>query len=175
MLPAMDDRLSSNERLRQHGSSGEVHDHARCVDQALGRAERLCESRGVRLTELRRRVLELVWRSHTPVGAYEIMEGLAAERGRVGPPTVYRALDFLAEQGLVHRLDSLNAFIGCSAPADGHKAYFLICRACRTVMELDDKAVATALASAATRAGFVIESETVELAGLCARCRSAAS
>ena len=173
MVPVMNDRPMSAERHRTGDS--EAHDHAHCVDVALGRADRLCEGRGVRLTELRRRVLELVWQSHAPVGAYEIMERLAAERGRVGPPTVYRALDFLAEQGLVHRLDSLNAFIGCSAPAEGHKAYFLICGACRTVIELNDSAVAKALGEAATRAGFTIESETVELAGLCARCRGAAS
>jgi Fur family zinc uptake transcriptional regulator len=156
-------------------TGGEGHDHGRCVDTALGRAQRLCEARSVRLTELRRRVLELVWQSHRPIGAYDILERLAAERGRVGPPTVYRALDFLAEQGLVHRLDSLNAFIGCSAPAEGHKAYFLICRECRTVIELVDEGVAGALAGAAARARFRIESETVELAGRCAHCRAEAS
>lgn len=157
------------------GMGGDGHDHGRCVDAALGRAERLCQARSVRLTHLRRRVLELVWQSHRPIGAYDILERLAAERGPVGPPTVYRALDFLAEQGLVHRLDSLNAFIGCSAPAEGHRAYFLICRGCRTVIELDDAQVALALSGAAARAGFSIESETVELAGACARCRAAAS
>lgn len=147
-----------------------THDHARCVDAALADAETLCARRGVRLTELRRRVLELVWQSHAPVGAYEILERLAAERGRVAPPTVYRALDFLAEHGLVHRIDSRNAYVGCTTPADGHRALFLICRRCGNAVELVDRSVADALAARAARAGFRVEAATVELHGLCAAC-----
>lgn len=147
------------------------HDHTRCVRSALDRAASLCERRGVRLTELRQRVLELVWQSHAPAGAYQIMEMLAEERGRVAPPTVYRALDFLAEQGLVHRLDSLSAFVGCASPDAPHKACFLICRSCRNAVEVHDPAIDAALAGCARQRGFVIENETVELAGTCAACR----
>ncbi|MDX6752011.1 Fur family transcriptional regulator [Geminicoccaceae bacterium 1502E] len=147
------------------------HDHQRCVQAALQRAETLCARRGVRLTELRQRVLELVWQSHAPAGAYQIMEMLAGERGRVAPPTVYRALDFLAEQGLVHRLDSLSAFVGCAAPGAPHKACFLICTSCRNAVEIHDAEIDAALASCAASRGFSIENETVELAGTCARCQ----
>lgn len=154
---------------------GRGHDHARCVGGAIESAFALCERRGVRLTELRRRVLELVWRSHAPVGAYDLLELLAAERGRVAPPTVYRALDFLAAQGLVHRLDTLNAFIGCARPAEGHAARFLICRVCRSAVEFADPAVDRAIAGYALGVGFEVAGETVEIAGVCAACRAEAA
>ena len=124
----------------------------------------------MKLTPLRRRVLELIWQSHAPVGAYFLLERLAAERGRVAPPTIYRALDFLTEQGLVHRLDTLNAFIGCDRPAEGHRAYFLICRRCGTAAEFQDQELQRAIGHRARAARFAVESETVEISGLCADC-----
>ena len=89
------------------------HDHANCIIAALDAAEAICAQRGERLTPLRRQVLELIWRGHSPVGAYDLLAMLQDERGRVAPPTIYRTLDFLCRQGFVHRLDSLQAFIGC--------------------------------------------------------------
>lgn len=153
-----------------------AHDHARCVSDALALAVELCERRGARLTDLRRRVLELVWESHAPVGAYEILERLGLERlglerRRAAPPTVYRALDFLSREGLIHRIDSLNAFVGCVAPGAAHRAFFLICRRCRDAVELRDQALEGTLERVATSAGFAVERATVELAGACARCR----
>lgn len=152
--------------------SDAAHDHRRCVATALDRALDLCERRGLRLTDLRRRVLELVWQSHAPIGAYQILEHLAASRGRVAPPTVYRALDFLSREGLVHRIDSLNAYVGCSAPHAAHEAYFLICSACGDAAEFHDAELATAIAGCVHRSGFQLASATVELAGLCSRCRA---
>jgi len=90
-----------------------AHDHASCVAAAVATAEKLCQERGLRFTSIRCRVLELVWGSHKPIGAYDILEVLGKESESAAPPTVYRALEFLIEAGLVHRLDSLNAFIGC--------------------------------------------------------------
>src|SRR3954453_3718975 len=107
---------SPRERGRTAPFQPKDHDHADCVAAALGAAERLCARRGARLTELRRRVLELIWRSHEPIGAYALLDRLGRERGRVAPPTVYRALEFLIAHGLVHRIASLNAFIGCVHP-----------------------------------------------------------
>lgn len=150
---------------------GADHDHGACVEEALRAAGELCARRGVRLTPLRRRVLELVWDSHHPVGAYELLERLGRERARVAPPTVYRTLAFLAEHGLVHRIDTLNAFVGCVQPRASHRAHFLICRHCRGVAEIDDGALARALDDATDQAGFLLETATVELTGLCQRCR----
>ena len=147
------------------------HDHARCVADAMETAASICDRRGVRLTPLRRRVLELVWQSHSPIGAYEVLELLRQERRGAAPPTVYRALDFLREQGLVHRVDSLNAYVGCISPDDGHRAHFLLCTECGQAAEIDDEALRTAIGRCAERAGFRIAGETVEITGICAACR----
>jgi len=147
------------------------HDHGRCVNQALSKAEALCRQKGLRLTALRRRVLELVWDNHRPVGAYALLEKMRDGSRQVAPTTVYRALDFLQEQGLVHRLASLNAFIGCSFPGARHAEQFLICTSCRQLAELDDSRVTAALNTSAEASGFAISSSTVEIMGLCPNCR----
>jgi Fur family zinc uptake transcriptional regulator len=149
-----------------------THDHATCVQDALRLAGTVCAQRGQRLTELRQQVLEIIWDSHAPAGAYEIMQRLSARRGRVAPATVYRTLDFLCREGLVHRLDSLNAFTGCSDPLAAHRAFFLICRECRNVVEIHDNNLDAALEQVADQAGFAVERAAVELSGCCARCRS---
>ncbi|MGP1397862.1 MAG: Fur family transcriptional regulator [Inquilinaceae bacterium] len=149
----------------------DAHDHGACVDDALDRAETLCRGRGARLTPLRRRVLELVWRGHRPRGAYDILADLAAESGRTAPLTVYRALDFLLEHGLVHRLESLNAYIGCTDPAHRHAGQFLVCETCGTAQELDDRRVSEAVRRSAREVGFEISRQMVEVSGLCPACR----
>ncbi len=150
------------------------HDHDRCVASAVAAASELCARRNLRLTELRRRVLELVWGGHQPMGAYDILEELRLERRRAHPPTVYRALEFLMENGLVHRIESLNAFVGCGEPGRPHGGQFLICRSCRAVAEMDDPEIASVLSRNAARAGFRVARQTVELDGLCSACDGAA-
>jgi len=140
----------------------------------LAAAEQLCAQRGVRLTTLRRRVLELVWQSARPLGAYDILAVLSeADHRRAAPPTVYRALGFLLDNGLVHRIASLNAFIGCSHPAHRHPGQFFICRHCHRVTELEQSSIHQAIDSAAQQAGFQVEQQMVEISGLCADCRAA--
>ncbi|WP_286785806.1 MULTISPECIES: zinc uptake transcriptional repressor Zur [Pseudomonas] len=151
------------------------HDHSHCVHTALADAEALCERQGARLTALRKRVLELVWQSHKPLGAYDILGVLSETDGRrAAPPTVYRALDFLLENGLVHRIASLNAFVGCNHPGDVHQGQFLICRRCHTAIELQQPAIGATISAAAEGVGFSAEGQTVEVVGLCASCREAA-
>ena len=128
------------------------HDHERCIDDALGKAAALCARRGARLTELRRRVLELVWQGHAAVKAYDVLDRLGRAPGSAKPPTVYRALDFLIAHGLVHRLESLNAYVGCPEPDASHKGRFLICDACGDVAEFESPAIRTAIAEQAQRA-----------------------
>lgn len=148
------------------------HDHSHCVSSALAEAEALCAKQGTRLTALRKRVLELVWASHKPLGAYDILGVLSEFDGRrAAPPTVYRALDFLLENGLVHRIASLNAFIGCIHPGELHQGQFLICKSCHTAIELEQAAISQAIVASAEAVGFVVESQTVEIVGLCAGCR----
>ncbi|MBV7563232.1 Fur family transcriptional regulator [Pseudomonas sp. sia0905] len=148
------------------------HDHSHCVSHALAEAEAICAREGLRLTPLRKRVLELVWASHKPLGAYDILAVLSEEDGRrAAPPTVYRALDFLLENGLVHRIASLNAFVGCSHPAHAHQSQFLICRSCSAAVELEQTAISDAIVRGAKGVGFAVESQTVEVVGLCAGCQ----
>jgi len=165
----------------QEGFAPAGHDHRACVDDALTAADTLCTGRGVRLTPLRRRVLELVWDSHKPVGAYAVLEALeadrragadkeGADRGPVAPPTVYRALDFLLENGLIHRIEMLNAYIGCSRPEEGHSGQFLLCGGCGAAAELDSDALLGTIDAEAARRGFSVRRVTVEVDGLCPDC-----
>ncbi len=147
------------------------HDHSHCLETALDRAAALCAEKGVRLTALRRRVLELIWGGHRPLGAYELLASLRAERRGAAPPTVYRALDFLRRQGLVHRIESLNAFVGCPDPDTPHGGQFLICRACGLAAELNDDTVDRAIRESAARAGFTVGRPIIEIEGLCPHCR----
>jgi Fur family transcriptional regulator, zinc uptake regulator len=146
----------------------------------LDHAAALCERRSTRLTELRRLVLGLILDAQAPTGAYDLLELLRSHRGAAAPPTVYRALDFLQEQGFVHRIERLSAFVGCidagahDSHDHHHAAQFLICRSCGQATELDDHALAHALVHAAEAVGFKVTSATIEAEGTCAKCRAAA-
>lgn len=148
-----------------------AHDHGGCVQQAMETAERLCREKSLRFTTLRRRVLELVWTSHKPVGAYDILEKLNREGRKAAPPTVYRALEFLIEAELVHRLDSLNAYVGCADPSSSHTGQFLICRGCRSVAELDDAEISDLVQRTAADLGFTAVHQMLEIQGLCEACQ----
>ena len=151
------------------------HGFSANTDAALARAAAACEQHGAKLTELRREVLGLILEAPGPTGAYELLERLRARRPGAAPPTVYRALDFLLEQRLIHRIERLAAFVGCldahgHAPGHHHAAQFLICRGCGHVIEIEDEGLAHALAAAAGRAGFSVARTTIEAEGLCAEC-----
>lgn len=150
------------------------HDHGNCVAHALAAAEAECRRRGARLTDVRRRVLELVWASHAPIGAYVVLDTLGREGWSAAPPTVYRALDFLLAHGLIHRIERLNAYVGCTHPGQPHAGQFLLCSRCGAAAELDDDSVARALAEAARRLGFTIATQTIEAEGLCPACQGSA-
>ena len=146
------------------------HDHGSCISEALDLAETACRERGLRFTDIRRRVLEIVWNRHAPIGAYEILDELQAAQGRAAPPTVYRALDFLVEHGFVHKIESLNAFVGCGQPGGDHTGQFLICGECRQVGEIDDPDIAALIAMKAATIGFSVSRQTIEVEGVCRHC-----
>jgi Fur family zinc uptake transcriptional regulator len=151
---------------------GPGHDHDRCSSDAMAIAEAKCLEQGRRLTPIRRHVLDVLLGSHQPLGAYEIMERLAPQGPRPAPITVYRALDFLRDNGLIHRIESRNAFVACvhnHATAD--PVVFLICERCGTVGEAASLAVAATLSSAARAAGFTPKSPVIEIGGICSHCR----
>src|SRR5712664_2641354 len=148
------------------------HDHGRCTADALDHAERVCERRAQKFTPIRRQVLEALLSSHRPLGAYEVIDELAKSMPRPAPNTVYRALDFLIENGLVHRIESRNAYL---AGAQDHEATamvaFLICDDCGSVGEIPAAPVAQSLNAAARASGFAPRLSVVEIAGTCAHCQ----
>jgi Fur family zinc uptake transcriptional regulator len=148
------------------------HDHAHCVASTMAAADEVCARRGVQFTPVRRRVLEILLESHGAMGAYDVLSRLDAEGLGKQPPVAYRALAFLVEQGLAHRIEKLNAFVACSHPGSGHAPAFMICRGCGTVAEAEAE-VGGPLGVTAAEAGFRIERTVVEAEGLCPACQAA--
>jgi Fur family zinc uptake transcriptional regulator len=137
----------------------------------MSEASELCVARKLRLTPRRRQVLEIMLASHQPLGAYEILAELnrAGSTHRIAPPIVYRALEFLMAEGLIHRIESRNAFITCVHPGHESAAQFLICRNCEQVAELETSE--QSLLDAADNLGFAVDHSVVEITGVCARCQ----
>jgi Fur family zinc uptake transcriptional regulator len=147
------------------------HDHERCASAAIAHAEAQCMARAQRLTPMRRQVLEALLASHKPLGAYEIIERLA-DTDRPAPISIYRALDFLRENGFVHRIESRNAFVACVHDHGGDDlVVFLICERCGAVGEAPGGTAAEALKVSARAAGFLPKSPLIEVAGICSHCR----
>ena len=140
------------------------------ITQVLERAEALCRERGVRLTDQRKAVLRLLCVSDKALSAYELLERLRGVVKNPAPPTVYRALDFLLEQGLVHKLESQHAYVGCAHPDHPHASQFLICNDCGEVAEVEDSSVTKSLKAAGKAIGFRTKRPVVELLGTCAQC-----
>lgn len=151
----------------------ERHDHGRCRAEAMDHAAALAAERGLRLTPARKRALEILLESHRALGAYEVLERLAADGLGDKPPVAYRALDFLVSNGLAHRIEKLNAFVACAKPDCAHAPAFLICRECRRVAET--AVPDPGLSETAATLGFAIETRVVEATGLCPDCRAAQS
>ena len=133
-------------------------------------AQAHCHAHGAQLTALRREVLELLLLRGGSAKAYDLQDDMRARHGRMAPTTVYRALEFLMDAGLVHRIDTLNAFLGCDAPGHAHVAQFLVCRNCQRVAELDDPTLNRVLAEKSRSMGFRIEPSALEIKGLCNDC-----
>ena len=147
------------------------------VARQLHQAAEACVAKGGKLTDIRRSVLALVLGAGRPVGAYSLLDQLKAERANAAPVTVYRALDFLMENGLIHKIERLNAFIACTEQGERHhhehSVQFLICRKCGTVAEMEDTGIARAVSHAAGQTGFRPDHATVEVEGTCGRCVAA--
>ena len=142
----------------------------RQLDNVISQADAICRERGVRLTEQRKTVLRLLCRAETPLSAYDLLDQMRDTVKSPAPPTVYRALDFLLEQGLAHKLESLHAYIGCTHPQHPHASQFLICEDCGEVAEVEDSSVLESLQAAGRAVGFHTVRPVVELVGTCAQC-----
>lgn len=152
----------------------ERHDHSSCIRAGLDTVERACTDRGLQLTPVRRRVLELLLEGHRAMGAYEILDILRDEGMGSQPPVAYRALDFLVSHGFAHKVERLNAFVACMHPDQNHTPAFLICRACDAVAEAHADPARGFLGQAVRDTGFVVEQAVVEAVGLCPSCAAEA-
>jgi Fur family zinc uptake transcriptional regulator len=176
---AVHSRIRKAKRLARRSNLRAVfpapnHDHDRCASDGIAHAEAICAKRGERLTPMRRRVLQALLASHAPLGAYELIDRLSVRGARLAPITIYRALDFLREQGLVHRIESRNAFIACVHNHEtGDPVVFLICEKCGAAGEAASAAVADTIKSASRAAGFTPRTPVIEISGVCAHCKTA--
>lgn len=148
----------------------EKHNHAQCVSHALKAAEARCSNEGLRLTPVRRKVLELLLQEHRALGAYAILDLLREAGFGSQPPVAYRALDFLTEHGFAHKIERLNAFVACASPGVNHSPAFMICRLCDAVAEAQSAPSNGTLGEAARATGFQIEKTVVEAEGVCPTC-----
>lgn len=138
--------------------------------------EHICAERGVRFTPLRRTALEVLLEFNGPVGAYDLLRALEQRLGKtVGPPTAYRALEFLLEQGFISRIETRNAFVPSTHPEDRNAGVFFLCNQCGATVELDLGGVADALSERAAALGFHVGRRVVELQGTCADCQETTS
>lgn len=149
------------------------HEHRHEPSSYLREVAQACDARGLKLTPLRHRVLELIAREKKPIKAYDLLDRLRDERDGAAPPTVYRALDFLLEHGFIHRLASINAYTSCHHPSEAHTVPFFICDVCASATELCDQRVSGMLIEQARAMGFRPEAQTLEVHGVCARCSRA--
>ncbi len=159
----------------------DCHNHQTCIDDALSSAKAICTEHGAKLTALREQVLLLIWESHKPLGAYTLMDMLAKQsQRRVAPPTVYRTLEFLLSLGLVHRINSLNAYIGCTSPQSHQPTsqglnqqanYFFICSECHDTQEIINSALSLEISKAAKELNFSPKQQWLEVTGLCKQCQ----
>jgi Fur family zinc uptake transcriptional regulator len=157
------------------------HNHNKCFASAISSAENLCEKLGVRLTKSRKRVLEIIWQSHKATKAYDILEILSKEDKSAKPPTVYRALEFLQQHCLVHKIESLNAYVGCAnnvndtifADKTSHAlgGQFLICNKCGVVTEFFDEKIYSLVSQNANNHNFKPTLQSLEVHGTCKDCQ----
>ena len=145
----------------------------RQIDSALSRAQLICKMRGTRLTPVRRRVLELILLSDQPAGAYALLAELRRGRGKLGPPTVYRALEFLVSNKLIHKVETSSAFIACGDIEHPHESQFMICDDCGATEEIRDEEIVASLHRLGEGRGFAVARQVIEARGLCPACRAA--
>ncbi len=146
------------------------NNHNSCIDLAITKAEMLCLKRKLKFTKLRKNILRLIWESHIPLKAYDILERLRGEDYSAKPITVYRILDFFLKNNIIHKLEKLNVFMGCNHPGDEHNCYFIICNKCHMVEEACEDTVLQSIYSSLKKKEFLPSHVTLEITGTCHNC-----
>ncbi|MEI5997414.1 transcriptional repressor [Paraburkholderia bengalensis] len=159
----------------EHDEHGDKHTHATpaSAEAALALAEEYCRERGEKLTPIRRKVLELLLTSGRATKAYSLLDDMRQIHPGSAPPTVYRALDFLLSAGLVHKIESINAFAVCHDLTQCQHGILVVCQQCGNVTELHQPALREALVAQIENAGYRLAGDGIELKGLCSACQAA--
>lgn len=170
--------VANIDKLREQGdfithSASCLHCHEPSnIERSLALAKQNCALRGIRFTPLREQVYRLILESTTPIGAYDLLAKFQQSSDKnIAPPTVYRSLDFLLEQGFIHQLSSTKAFFACYQPDGKHTATFLMCQQCGDVQEFNYQQLEQTLSDIAIQSGFLVKSSVIELSGLCPNCQ----
>lgn len=170
-----------HDHVHPHGHGGGDHAHAHggaqpasaaSIDAALAMAETYCRDRGEKLTPIRRKVLELLLTSGRATKAYSLLDEMRQIHPGSAPPTVYRALDFLLSAGLIHRIESINAFAVCHDLTQCQHGILVVCQQCGNVTELHEPRLRQALVAQIEAAGYRLEGDGIELKGICAQCQA---
>jgi Fur family zinc uptake transcriptional regulator len=140
------------------------------TERLVRKAEKLCQARGARMTSTRKEVFNILAQQDGSIGAYDLLDQLKLMVPNAKPPTIYRALDFLQEQGFVHKITSSNSFVLCSHFDHQHPVQMLICESCGNVQEIQSAGVYEELQHQAEGQGFLVQEQTIEAHGLCAKC-----
>ena len=144
------------------------------MENSIQQAEQYCQENGLNFTPVRRKVLEILLKKNTAIGAYEILDLLREAGFKNQPPVAYRALEFLVQNGFAHKIEQLNSFIGCMHPGKDHSPAFMICRKCDSVSEEEALTRNFSVSQIASQAGFTVEKAVIEARGLCHSCASLA-
>jgi Fur family zinc uptake transcriptional regulator len=144
--------------------------HESCIETAILEADLICKKKGLRFTPIRKKILEMIWASHGPVKAYEILDILKKTFASARPTTVYRSIDFLRDNGLIHKLTSLSAYIGCTHPLKHNDCYFLICIVCGEIKECCDSQLTKQIKETSKQNKFKLNQVTLEIDGTCEDC-----
>jgi len=142
--------------------------HQKCFKEAVKAAELICKKKHLKFTKDRKAIFELIWGSHEPVKAYDLLKSL--DKNSLHPPLVYRALNFLLENKFIHKIDSINSYFGCSHPDSNHDCYFLICSKCYNVAEACEDNLEKEVMLVAKKKGFFVENISLEITGVCKSC-----
>ena len=140
------------------------------LQQILAGAIAICEQKNVRFTKARQMIFELIVKAQVPVKAYDVLDSVKERDKSAKPPTVYRAIDFLMECGLIHKIHRLNAYVSCSHPSRHKECYFLICSKCNGLTECCSKEIDTVITDTAAKAGFSLRNVSMEMTGICQHC-----
>lgn len=142
------------------------------AEKILAQADAICQQRSVRLTPQRLEVLRLMAEHQGAISAYDLLDLLRLSEPQAKPPTVYRALDFLLEQGFIHRVESTNSYVVCHHfEQPSHASAMLICDGCGSVTEQHADGVEEILKTLALKTGFALSHSVIEAHGACQACR----